>query len=183
MIERKELDRVPYQISTTTYTNIPWSMYPLPMVTRLLLITIQFLHNTVPHYLYLLYIIFLEISYQVDECMGDIFLFWSQLITRTQWGSYLIAVYYIYKYTICPCSNYRLSISYWFNSSLCLFYLQPFVIVEVTYNSTPLLKVLISRTLQLIMRVLQVAHFIIFIPFLYSTFFNFLPFFFLPFLS
>ena len=135
MIERKELDRVPYQISTTTYTNIPWSMYPLPMVTRLLLITIQFLHNTVPHYLYLLYVIFLEISYQVDEYMGDIFLLWSQLITRTQWSSYLIAVYYIYKYTICPGLNYRLSITYWFNSSLCLFYLQPFVIVKATHDS------------------------------------------------
>ena len=123
MIEREELDRVLYWISTTTYTNIPWSMYPLSMVTRLLLITIQFLHNTVPHYLYLFYVIFLEISHQVNECVEDIFLLWSQLITRTQWGSHLIAVYYIYKYTICPCSNYRLSISYWFNSSLCLFYL------------------------------------------------------------
>jgi len=40
MIEREELDRVLCWIFSTTYTNIPWSMHLLPIVTRLLLITI-----------------------------------------------------------------------------------------------------------------------------------------------
>jgi len=82
MIEREELNRVPYWISITTYTNIPWSVHVLSMVTRLWLLTIEFLHNIVPHYLYLPCVIFLEIPHQVDEYIGDIFLLWSQLITE-----------------------------------------------------------------------------------------------------
>jgi len=42
---------------------------------------IVFLHNTIPYYLYLLCIIFLEVSHQVDKYMEGIFLLWSQLIT------------------------------------------------------------------------------------------------------
>jgi len=52
------------------------------MITRPLLITICFLHNIVPYYLYLPCVIFLEVFYQVDECIGDVFLLWSQLITE-----------------------------------------------------------------------------------------------------
>ena len=56
-------------------------MHLLSMVTRLLLITIQFLYNTVSYYLYLPCVIFLEVSHQVDEYAGDVFLLWSKFIT------------------------------------------------------------------------------------------------------